>query len=271
MKKSIVVIIGVFLLVVGCGGSRWTDARVEKHSHYTLRIQSQVEGGNVVKQHYRHPVDIDSQTIAAFMSELAYMEPAFLVGEAKKTSVFQDEEIARLSGPIAEALKTVDDNQRIAFSSLNFGGRLLFERSRETSGLIFVDPEGKLNIAFSGINVELPMDPEEAAFIREAAADPLDVREALTPLVATADYMENHLQNNGKPYPMWLKADLAKTRTAAKAIEAKPAAEKPAADPVLQRENIRSQLEYLKGLYDDGLISQSEYDAKRGELLKNLE
>jgi uncharacterized protein YxeA len=66
MKRSIVVILGVFLLAAGCGGPRWEDVKLEQQQHYIVRIQSQVENGQVVKQQYMHPVEIDSQKIAAF-------------------------------------------------------------------------------------------------------------------------------------------------------------------------------------------------------------
>jgi len=270
MKRSIVVILGVFLLAAGCGGPRWEDVKLEQQQHYIVRIQSQVENGQVVKQQYMHPVEIDSQKIAAFLSELAYMQPAFLLGETLQTPVFQDKEINRLSGPIAKALGTTNQDQRIAFTSFNWGGRMFFEKTRETTGLIFVDADGKFNIAFSGINVELPMDPQGDAADRARADNPLEVRDSKTPLVATGDYMKKHLQSSGKAYPMWLKADLGKIQTAAKDIGTEPSEEAPDYDPARLRENIRSQLEYIKKLYDDGLISQSEYDEKRRELLETI-
>jgi hypothetical protein len=270
MKKKIVVILGFFLLTAGCGGPRWEDARVEEQSHCIVRVQSQVESGEVIKQHFMHPTDIDPQTIAAFLSELAYMQPDFLLGDAKKTFVFQDKEVDRLAGPIAKAFATVNEDQRIAFTSLNRGGGLLFDAQRETTGLMFVDAEGKLNIAFSGINIEKRLDPEDAIAVRVPPGNPLEIADSKTPLIATGDYMQHHLQDNGKAYPMWLRADLGKVKTSAKVIEIEPSKEASDFDPALHRENIRSQLEYVKKLYDDGLISQSEYDAKRRELLEAI-
>lgn len=270
MKKSIVVILGFFLLAAGCGGPRWEDASVEEQSHYIVRVQSQVESGEVVKQHFMHPLDIDPQTIAAFLSELAYMQPGLLMGEAKKTFVFQDKEVDRLAGPIAKAFATINEDQRIAFASLNWGGGLLFETKRETTGLMFVDAEGKLNIAFSGINIEKPLDPVAAAAVQLPAGNPLEITDSKTPLIATGDYMQQHVQDNGETYPMWLKADLGKVKTATKNIEIEPSKKAFDFDPARHRENIRSQLEYVKKLYDDGLISQSEYDAKRRELIEAI-
>ncbi len=271
MNKHIVVIIAVFLLAAGCGASRWKDMNVDEKPNYIIRIQSQIKDGDVVEQNYRHPADIDGQTIADFLSELTYMHPSFLVGDPTETPVFKDKEIARIADPIAQALNTVNKNQRVAFTSFNIGDRLLFGRNRETSGLLFVDAEGKLNIAFSKINLELPMGPEEAAFKKNSPDDPLSVEHSETPLVATSDYMEKHLQPGGKAYPMWLKADVGEIKAGAEKMEAaEPARETPEVEAVRDREHLRSQLEYLKELYEDGLISQSEYDAKRQELLEDL-
>ena len=271
MNKNIVVIIAVFLLAAGCGVSRWKDVNVEEKPHYIIRIQSQVKGGEVVEQNYRHPADIDAQTIAAFLSELTYMQPSFIMGDPTETPVFKDKEIARIADPIAQALNTVNENERVAFTSFNIGDRLLFGRNQKTSGLMFVDAEKKLNIAFSEINLELPMDPEEAAFKKKSPDDPLAVKNSSTPLVAASDYMEKQLQPGGKAYPMWRKADVEEIRTKTEKIKTvEPARKTPEVEAVRDREHLRSQLEYLKELYEDGLISQSEYDAKRRELLEDL-
>jgi hypothetical protein len=271
MNKNIVVIIAVFLLAAGCGASRWKDVNVEEKPNYIIRVQSQIKGGEVVEQNYRHPADIDAQTIAAFLSELTYMQPSFIMGDPKETPVFQDKEIVRIADPIAQTLNTVNENERVAFTSFNIGDRLLFGRNRKTSGLMFMDAENKLNIAFSEINLELPMDPEEAAYKRKSPDDPLAVKVSSTPLVATRDYMEKHLQPGGKAYPMWLKADMGEIKAGTEKMEtAEPTLKTPPKDKIRDREQIRSQLEYLKELYDDGLITQSEYEAKRREFLEDL-
>ncbi len=83
------------------------------------------------------------------------------------------------------------------------------------------------------------------------------------------------MRESGKAYPMWVKVDLAALREAAEtAPEEKPAGERdlsPVTDPEEYREHIRSQLEYLKALHDDGLISDSEYDQKRKALIDKIE
>ncbi|MFW5908062.1 MAG: SHOCT domain-containing protein, partial [Desulfosalsimonas sp.] len=47
--------------------------------------------------------------------------------------------------------------------------------------------------------------------------------------------------------------------------------EKPADDTKEQRNEIRSRLEYLKQLYQDGLITESEYEAQKKEALEQLQ
>ena len=275
MKKSMIVVLSIILLASGCGGARWEDAAVDEQRHYVVKIQHLVEDSRIVRQQYMHPVDLESRAVAGFLSELAYMEPPGMIfRESQKTPVFQDKEIERLSPALAKALCSADENQRIAFISYNRGKGLIFEKNRKTKGLMFVDSEGQLNIAFSGINKEIPTDQKEAAGASELPDNALQIKQSATPLAADSDRIRENLQESGRPFPMWVKADLDTVKTEIKtaAPERTPDADlSPDIDIEKQREDIRSRLEYLKELYDEGLISRSEYDKKKGELIDAIE
>jgi hypothetical protein len=265
--KEAVLLLSVLFLAVSCGGPRWEDTTLSENTYYNVRIQHLVEDKQATALQYSHPVDVDAQVIARFLGDLKYSEKHFLTGEDRQTPVFQQIEIDRLAPSLAEAFGNVGENQRIAFTSFNKGGGLVFEKRRRTDGVMFVDEDNRLNAAFSGINVEIIDDEREKGAFHQTAEDPLDAMTSKTPLVTEKAYMQARLRENGKPYPMWMAADLTALKKETKTRAGHAADFTPPEDPEMHREYIRSQLAYIKGLYDDGLISEQEYNEKRKELI----
>ena len=266
MKKSVIVVLGVaFLLAAGCGGPRWEYAVVEESRNQIIRIQHTLEDGRIEAQGYRHPADVDAQTMDFFLGALSYLERDLpFIGERKKNPVFQDGEIERLAPALSRALREADEDGRVAFTSFNSGGGLVFEKRRRTDGVVFVDPENRINIAFSWINTELPTDEAEAAALGEPPDNPFAIKDARTPLKSDHSTIRPAMQADGRPYPLWVLADLSDLEAAV------PDDAGPESDPRPEkghREAVRSQLEYLRDLHEDGLISDEEYEEKRKKLI----
>lgn len=268
MKKSVIAVVcAVFFLATGCGGPRWAYSVVEESRNQVIRIQHTLEDGRVDAQGYRHPADVDAESMAYFLGELFYLERDLpVIGERKKNPVFQAGEIGRLAPALSRALREADEDGRVAFTSFNTGGGLVFERRRRTDGVVFVDPENRINIAFSWINTELPTDDAEAAALGEPPDNPLVIKEARTPLKTDDSAIHPVMRADGRPYPMWVMADLSGLEAAAPDA----AGSEPKSHPATEkhhREAIRSQLEYLRDLHEDGLISDKDYEEKRKELI----
>jgi len=272
MKRIIIVLSALLLFAAGCGGPRWQDAAVDAQDDYTIRIQHRVAEETAGMPNYKHPVDITARELAFFMNDLAYTSRS-IIAESAKRPVFQDKEIDRLAPVLARALGALGPNERIAVTSFNRGGGLIFEKRRKTEAVIFMDGNNRLNVAFAVINEEIPPDQTMSAAAKEPPGDPMTVRSSSTSLAITADYMQPHDREDGKAYPMWVKADVKGLKMAAKAAERPEDAPEdvPVTDPEKRRDQIRSQLEYLKELHDDGLITETEYDEKRRELLERIE
>jgi len=264
MKKLVIALLcAAFLPATGCGGPRWEYSVVEENRNQIIRIQHTLEDGRIEAQGYRHPADVDVEAMAFFLGELFYLERELpVIGERKKTPVFQDGEIERLAPALSRALREADADGRVAFTSFNTGGGLVFERRRRTDGVVFVDPENRINIAFSWINTELPTDDADAAALGEPPDNPLALKDARAPLAADGSTIRPAMREDGRPYPMWIMADLSGLEAAAPDVGGpEPLPEKD------HRETIRSQLEYLRDLHEDGLISDEEYEDKRKELI----
>ena len=276
MSKGIIVLLAALMFLVGCAGARWEDTTVNEHRHYTVRVQHYVSEGRVAEQQYLHPAIIETETVAALLSELVYLYPPLLIGENKETRVFQEEEVNRLAPALAGGFETLNSNQRIAFTSYNMGGGLMFKKPRRTDGSIFMDDAGRLNVAFLGINVEMPSDAQDIAMEDNTLDNAMAVKTSKTPLVIKRDYMQPVLQKRGEAYPMWITAEVSGINSAMKKapLEAATSPEDviaPDAHRATDRELIRGKLEYLKELYDDGLIKDSEYEEKRKELIDSIE
>jgi hypothetical protein len=240
------------------------------------------------------------------MRDLTYVEQVGFMGKKKEKAVFQAVEINRLAPVLASTLAQATDSQRIRFTSYNQGKAFIFSISRETEGVMFVEPNGHLNIAFNLINSEI--DPNEPAAFPPgfSKVDPLKIKASGTTIIPAAPYAGLHKRDDAKTYPMWVIADLKKLKDSIKntpavisevkkevppadmnpASPAAPAAAAVAPEPVKAetqktvpvqapetaiQKDIKNKLIYLKELLDEGLISEKDYNAKKAELLDKID
>ncbi|MFP3979971.1 MAG: SHOCT domain-containing protein [Desulfobacterales bacterium] len=263
-----------------------------------------MEDGSPVAQDYRHPAEIGAESLAGFFNDLSYMTTPRLLSNSEERPVFQEREINRLAPAVSRALKNADDTQRVHFTSYNYHREFLLQKRRITQGTLFVDSGGNLNIDFSWINEEVNLEDQpkgEGGFSR---GDPIGTAESDTPVLANRPYIRHHQGENGKADRMWIQAPVEDIRRVAesgkpaaekqekepageatatekpvktqppeeKAPEAqKPGPEEPAGNWENRKAEIRDRLEYLKGLYEEGLITESEYQDQKQEILEDLQ
>jgi hypothetical protein len=308
MKKIAGLLIIAAVLLCACSTSKWIRTPVEKHRDFIVTLEQHEVEGKIVLRQYAHPYKINITDLEKLMGDLTYAEQFGFMGKKEEQAVFQADEITRLAPTLAIALAQADDSQRIRFTSYNQGKAFIFSVSRETEGVMFIKPEGHLNIAFNLINSEI--DPNEPASYPPGFSriNPLKIKSSDTTIIPTAPYEKLHEFDDAKPAPMWVIADLEKlqetmknapviyiekpvevspadvtpapqaapTATAvgpepvAKKTEAQKTAPVPAPEDAIQKD-IKNKLKYLKELMDEGLISEKDYNAKKSELLDKLD
>ena len=288
----------------GCASSGgWQDSTVNKDSGFIVKLQQKIKDGRPVAQEYSHPAEIAAESLAWFFNDLSYMTSPKLLSDSEEKPVFQNSEINRLAPAVSRALKDADATQRIHFTSFNYSRSLLFQKRRITQGALFVDAGGNLNIDFSWINEEVNLEDQPKGSGEFSRGDPIGMAEADTPVLANRPYIRHHHGENGKADAMWIQAPVEDIRSVAES--AKPArkkqAKKPAGEATTVQEpdkmqsgedktpeadkpapkkadgdwesrkaEIRDRLEYLKGLYEEGLITESEYRDQKQEILEDL-
>ncbi len=287
----------VILTVSACATGRWESEELVDRRHIRVTLEHRVENDQIVDQNYNQPRDIEPNVVETLLKNLFYMTAPEFFGEAEEQPVFQIEELERLAPALSTALQKANENQRVRFTSHNRGGGLIFKDNRKTSGALFVDPDDRLNIAFSYINRITDYEDRIDSY-GSTDPDPLTIESSDAPVIAKAPFIEHHLTTSGAPSPMWLKADLDAVRAAVKTPpvpapepartpepepqevepqEVEPARKAPSdgqapapGDWENQKETLKTKLEYLKELYDDGLISETEYEAKKQDLLNQI-
>lgn len=292
MKRALFSIIICAAILSACATARWVSTPVLNQKDAKVSLESLQEKGNTVNQHFNHPFTINPGEAERLFNNLMYVERTGIVVDLfknqKQKAIFQPEESAKLAPAISEALAKADPNQRVRFQSLNRGGGIIFPSRRITQGIIFIDSSNLFNIVFNVVNYELSADEPDEVPSDFKNRDPYQIKGSWTALVPTASYAHLQQLDNGKDNPMWLVVDLNKFNLASKektapvpTQEAKtlPTASEETQPPGIQQtiespadrnENIKNRLQLLKQLFDEGLITDKEYDAKKKEILEEI-
>ncbi len=292
MKRITVLFILSVVFLSACASSKWVRQPVVQQHEFVVSLEQHQENGGTVQQKYQHPYKLDLAVLEKLLGDLTYSETFGLMNEKRKSPVFQTVEIHRLAPVLAKTLSKADPGQRIRFASFNNEEALIFSISRKTEGVIFIEPNGQLNIAFNFINSDRHAGETSAFQYNYSTSDPLKIKTSDTPISATAPYIVLHKFETGKIAPMWVEADLdrlkesanTETNSTVRTIEEIPPAVAPktkdldtpvektappqASGDVL--EDIKNKLKYLKELLNEGLISEKDYNAKKMELLDKI-
>lgn len=293
MKRIALLLAMTAVFCSACTSSKWVRTTAAERHEFNVALEQLQEKGSVLQQKYAHPYALESSDLEKLLGDLKYVEKSGLSRKEKLSPVFQTAEIDRLAPVLALTLAKADASQRIRFTSFNQGDLKIFSVSRKTEGVIFIEPAGRLNIAFNFINYTRQPSENTALDPGFSTVDPLKIRTSETPLAAPANYAKLHEFETGKPAPLWIVADLEKLKepngsrpiSTVRPTEEPPSAVLPKAEasssPVekaepgqttddLLRADVRNKLKYLKELYDDGLISETDYSAKKRELLDKI-
>ncbi len=287
MKRIFIFLIAAIIFLPACTSTKWVRTPIIKDKDFVITLEQHQVEGDIVDQAYDHPFKIETSSFQKLLSDLIYMEQVGILGRETKSHVFQTTEVEQLAPALADTLATIDDSQRIRFTSYNRSKGLIFSTSRKTEGVLFIEPGGYLNIAFNFINSEIDLTETNAYPPDFSYKDPLKIKIADTTVFPPA-YAESHEFETGRPAPMWIVADLEKLNQAVSdpadhsAPKEKATAPAEATGPVISapapaspedtqlQEDIKNKLKYLKELLDEGLITEQDYNAKKDELLDKI-
>ncbi len=110
-----------------------------------------------VDSSFFHPAELNPETLTLFLSGIRYEIPSFLA-DMTYEPVFEQKIVPALALGVVKGLKRSGPGERIRFWVRNIRHKYGFvPQGRITRGVVFVQPEGILNIAFDLIDA----DPEE--------------------------------------------------------------------------------------------------------------
>lgn len=294
MKRIAVLLIVSATIFSGCTSPKLVRTDVIKQFDYSVSLEHDQANEVNSLRGYAQPYVMDLAALEKLLGDLKYTEKGGLASTEQQSPVFQPAEINRLTPALVEALAKANARQRIRFLSFNQGKALMFSVPRKTEGLLFIESDGRLNLAFNSINADRKPSETTTSYAIDAKIDPLRINTSDTPITSVAPYAELHKLETGKLAPMWIIVDLEKLQgsvsqtmvpkvkesqavsptnarqTEAMTTPAENAAQSQASAEAL-KEDIKNKLKYLKELNDEGLISEKDYNYKKMQLLDKID
>ncbi len=204
----------------GCSTHEWKKHVLYSRDGIALYAEHEEKDGREVPKGFAHPVHVTSETVEAILAQMVYKHRP-LIGRSEDLLLFGQEDVTALAEPIRLALGGLTPERRLRFLIVRDNWTSLLTGPKATSGVMFVEKEGTLNVALDRIRESVSIDeggdPSNVSF----PYDPIDYREGdpLIPFRGTVLHVDEKTRQR---FPRWLVVDLA---------EVKPLALKPAPPP----------------------------------------
>ncbi len=254
MRKTIIAASILAALLIASAGYGFTWPKTKTIYSKGQDTWVKVKTANKKMQPLAHPHEFGAEDMEKLLLGVTLFKPgAFSLDGAKGTDiqVFSDDEAKQLAPHLAKAFATADSESWVDFSIMTFKGQSLVGSFRLTDGVMFVK-DGKLNVAFRNIYQKKAPDQEMNKF------DPTKGYRSSFKLVAQKG---QELKDDN-----WIVVD-------AKNIPKPPPRDMGASDKPTDREpekTAKERLTELQKLYDEGLITEEEYQKKREEILSEI-
>lgn len=188
------------------------------------------------------------------------------LGKPKEFDLFLADELEQIAGYLADAFKQAGPEQMVDFSIVCKRGQFLIGE-RVSDGYGFIE-KGRLNLAFRSIAEKLGADQNINT------SNPLKLYSGSSKLIA-GEGQELAKDKKAKPKANWLIIDLEFYQAQASKLEEKKIkAEDKKVEQIESApekgKSVKERLLELKELYEQGLITEQEYNKKREEILKEL-
>jgi len=253
--KEILATVLAAVLVAGCSLSMFQQDKVIYRDGQDTWVKLTEANEEVTP--LDHPLEMSGEDMETMLESVDYFKPGFFSVTGKEGDtydLFNKEEIDMMAGPLAEALSKAGPNEWVDFSVYNFRGQAFLGNFIITDGVMFVK-DGKLNIAFRNLAVK-------------AAPDSRDIN-TLDPTESYREFRKIVPQSGqDKVAENWLAIDMKTVKQEKEAAE-KAEAEAEKKTPTEER-SAKERLKELQELYDEGLITEEEYNKKRKEILEEF-
>lgn len=275
-------LVALLLFFLASSAPLWAD------NSPLLRVES-ASGHSGQQLPLGHPAALSEDGLAELLGQLEYRQTV-LFGRESSRKVFTGDEISVLAPRLVEALAQAGSTEQVRFASFSRRSGALGQLLK-TEAIAFVDSQGSFNLAFSGIHEFAGPDQDYFDFLALGDHDALAIDRHLLRL----DGFEAWTMRDDRP--LWAFAELPaqaatnqppaaarppspQTTAAGEPAVAPPPAPTPPGAPGGESEDtldqtmeqqVRQRLEFLKGLYEDGLITEQEYEQQRRAALRGLD
>lgn len=297
-----------FLAVLPGCASPWKQEAIYSVHPVFLYREYEVDDDRKLEQGFAHPATVPAEELGIVLRQLYHEKKSFLFGEAKPDRVFTDDEVEAITRPLVEALAKVGKDERVRFLITRASLSSLFIGISGVSGVAFQTGDGKLHLAFDsidqGINEGDGGRPEDVTFPYDPTGE--TYRYGLLPLRGTEHHRDT---GSGDVYRRWLEIDFGAVRHALERARQERATASSTTTPradtgpgtadarqrtsnaappvaatapttpsstaaVRDREKryqaIKSAIEDLQRLRDDGVLTQEQYDEQLKKYLEQL-
>jgi len=285
MNKCVVLLLGALLMLSGCAKLQPQRLSVVEdyfHGVVVEAVPSRSEAKTVASA-----AAFELDVLKDLMGQLTYVSETTLSGGQDAQFVFMPEEIERLAPSLHQALTQCGAGQWVHFVSFNQKKGVLFSQSRKSEGVCFISADQRVNFSFYFINANRSSSETSARYHRYSVLNPLEILESRSSLVAERDGVQVMKTAGGDDVPMWVRINVERFEAALKPEEHYPvissmAETQDGTTPVAkitsghavvsqtQQQDIKEQLKFLKSLFEEGLITQGEYQAKKSEILNKI-
>jgi len=297
--RTIIALAGLSLLCLGLSVFHKTKYVWRKSAYDYVKLEKADESQGKMGQ----PAVIPTEQMKQILTSIKYTRPWLnLPGEAGKRTVrefdlLQLTEADKIASHLSDAFKQAKSDQWVDFSLELIRGQFVIGSDRLLDGLAFIK-DGKLNFVFRNVVEVFPSEENQLN-----TSDPFKYYPGSSRLIAGQN-QELGTNKKGKQAPNWIIVDLkAPEKPAAPAAEveiggtgqtsapvqpapaqpaagqtasAQPAPPQPAAaqpapsQPPASTKSVKERLIELRELYDQGMITEDEYNYKRKQILDQL-
>ncbi len=210
--------------VSGCSTHQWSKHVLYSKNGTVLYAEYEEKEERVVPKGYAHPVQVSTETVRAILAQIVYKHRP-LIGKNEDLLLFGEAEVADFTQPMQLALGGLTPDQRLRFLVVKDTWASALTGPKATSGVMFVETEGVLNVALDRIRESVMIgeggDPSDVSF----PYDPTEYRRAdpLIPFRGTKLHVD---ENSKQRFPRWLEVELAEVTSPA--VEPEPTPDEPA-------------------------------------------
>jgi len=251
----------------------------------TVEIREEVDGnGDVIEKGFNHPYYFTEEGLVNVLSSVYFKERGWIKGAGRR-KLFRGEELRKIVPAIINAFSKATVSQDILVYSTSH--KVLLSDRQSYFSLFIVDKE--LNVVFSTINSRKSVNDGKSyrRGDKNKLKDPLTVKRGKKGLLSSWSLVPMGGQRIKRGHDNWLIVDLESDMyglastvdidndpisagSSSKAIQSRVATDSRFVEEKRMYQDVREKLKELKGLKDDGLISEEDYDVKKKELLNKF-